>query len=222
MSITRSKRCGAGSEWNGDGRRPQHLEQDEMLTFSREPFVFQNNLLDDLRSLSPDRKWWVIFTKPRQQQALASDMLAAEVPFYMPLAVKLARIRDREVSCVWPLFSNYLFLFSTEQECMQSLLTHRVNRILPVPEQEEFHDDLQQIHQLVESNRPLAVERNLVTGSSVRIRSGTLKGVEGTVVERRGSTRLLVAVRFLQSGVSVEIDETQIEPIEQIPERKVG
>jgi hypothetical protein len=41
-----------------------------------------------------------------------------------------------------------------------------------------------------------------------------LAGVEGTVLSRRGGTRLLVAVNFLQQGASVEIEDFLLEPLD--------
>jgi hypothetical protein len=40
-----------------------------------------------------------------------------------------------------------------------------------------------------------------------------LAGLEGTIITRRGQTRLLVHVDFLQQGASVEIDDLCVEPI---------
>ena len=51
-------------------------------------------------------------------------------------------------------------------------------------------------------------------GNRVRVRRGPLAGLEGAVLVRRGQTRLLVQVNFLQKGASVEIDDFLLEPIE--------
>jgi hypothetical protein len=60
----------------------------------------------------------------------------------------------------------------------------------------------------------LSVERRLESGREVRIRAGVMKGLEGTVVVRRSKSRLLVAVHLLQAGVSLEIDDYMLEPID--------
>jgi hypothetical protein len=38
--------------------------------------------------------------------------------------------------------------------------------------------------------------------------------MEGTVLVRRGKTRLIVHVTFLQQGASVEIDDFNLEPLD--------
>ena len=40
-----------------------------------------------------------------------------------------------------------------------------------------------------------------------------MAGMEGTVIKRRGVDRLLVVVKFLQQGASVQLEDFQVEPI---------
>jgi len=71
--------------------------------------------------------------------------------------------------------------------------------------------DLRQIHRLVQAGKPLTPESKLEPGMPVRIRSGPLTGTEGVVVKRRGGDRLLVAVRFLQQGASIQLEDFEVE-----------
>jgi hypothetical protein len=38
-----------------------------------------------------------------------------------------------------------------------------------------------------------------------------LRGLEGVVVKRRGEERLVVAVRFLNQGASIEVEDVDLE-----------
>jgi transcription antitermination factor NusG len=85
--------------------------------------------------------------------------------------------------------------------------------MLAVPDQRQLRSDLRQLHHLIEIDAPLTVERRLEPGRRVRIKYGPMRGIEGVITQRRGGKRrLLVAVEFLQSGVSVEIDDFMVEP----------
>ena len=70
-----------------------------------------------------------------------------------------------------------------------------------------------QISRLIDTGAPLTVESRICPGDSVRIKSGPMAGLEGRVIHRRGKTRLLVAVKMLHQGVSLEIDDFQLEPL---------
>jgi transcription antitermination factor NusG len=94
-----------------------------------------------------------------------------------------------------------------------TLTTNRISRILPVSDQDQLRRDLANVHHLIERNAALAVEQRLTPGDKVRIKTGSLRGMEGVVVKRPGKTRLLVAVNYLRQGVSVEIDDCALDPI---------
>lgn len=69
------------------------------------------------------------------------------------------------------------------------------------------------MYHLISTGAPLTFEPQLLTGRAVRISSGPLSGLNGKVIARRGRTLLLVAVHFLNTGVSVEIDGRLLEAV---------
>jgi transcriptional antiterminator RfaH len=186
----------------------------DMPILDREVSHYPSALLDNGPDVTSQRKWWAVFTKARQEKALARHLLRREIPFYLPLVPRDHLIRGRRVHSFVPLFSGYVFLHGTEEERVQSLTTNRVSCILPVPDEAQLWQDLRQVHRLIEADAPLTVERRLTAGRQVRIKAGAMMGMEGTVLARRGSIRLLVAVHFLQAGVSVEIDDYMLEAID--------
>jgi transcriptional antiterminator RfaH len=184
-----------------------------MPILAAETSLFPANLLDDFTATVSDRRWWAIYAKSRQEKSLARQLLGMEVPFYLPLIPKVTSIGGRRFKSLLPLFSGYLFLFGTDEERMQALGTNRVAQSWRAPSVEEMTRDLAQIRVLIESGVPLTTEGRLQSGQRVRVKSGSLMGLEGVVLSRRGEDRLLVAVQFLQQGVSVQINDYQLEPI---------
>lgn len=176
--------------------------------------LWPENLLDELGLEVLERQWWVLYTRARQEKALGRELLGYGVPFYLPLVKKAVRTRGRTISSYIPLFSGYVFLFGTEDDRLRSLKTNRISRVLTVDDPEGLVHDLRQLRQLIVSNAPLTVESRLVRGDRVRVKSGPFAGLEGTVLQRRGATRLMVAVNFLQQGASVEIDDFLLEPLD--------
>ncbi len=186
-----------------------------MPILARETSVHPQNLFDDpdLELDDSERRWWAIFTKSRNEKALARELERCDVPFFLPLVSRRNRIRNRYVDSFNPLFSGYLFLYGREDERIRALTTNRVSLMLHVPDQDQLRSDLRQLHHLIEIDAPLTIERRLAPGRRVRIKYGPMRGIEGVVTQRRGGKRrLLVAVEFLQSGVSVEIDDFMVEP----------
>jgi transcriptional antiterminator RfaH len=197
------------------------------------PFLFPENLLVDLAVHDPIvrdsaghdsagqdsaghdavRKWWAVYTKPRQEKALARQLFAQGIPHYLPLVKRESFSNGRRFSSELPLFASYVFMFGDAQQRIQTLDTKRVVQMLASADQQAMTRDLRNIHALVAAGAPLTVEARLQPGQRVRVKSGALMGVEGLVVSRRGESRLVVAVQFLQQGVSVVISDFQVEPL---------
>jgi transcriptional antiterminator RfaH len=175
--------------------------------------IYPDTLLDEPSSGPTPRRWFVLYTKARQEKALARDLLAYQVPFYLPLVKKTTLTRGRRQISFAPLFGGYVFLHGSEEERVRSLTTNRISRILPVDDQGQLVHDLRQVRQLIAANVPLTVESRMKPGQRVRVRQGAFAGVEGIVLKRRGETRLLVIVNFLQQGTSVEIDDFLLDPV---------
>lgn len=191
-----------------------------MPILSREPSIYPDDLLGAFEvgsvaedGLQPQRAWWVIHTKARQEKAVCRDLYASQIPFYLPLIKRTTVCRGRRFLSYSPLFPGYVFLCATREERVTSLVTNRISRILAVADGAELQHDLFQIQQLIAANVPLTMESRLAPGDRVRIRSGPLAGLEGTVLVRRGQTRLLVSVNFLQQGASIEVDDFAMEPL---------
>jgi transcriptional antiterminator RfaH len=188
-----------------------------MPILGAEPCSFPDELLAEASPWAPDedseRRWWVVYTKSRQEKALARQLYGQQLSFYLPLVPQDHLIRGRRVRALVPLFQGYVFLFGTPDERVQSLTTNRISRILPVSRQDELGRELTQLRMLIALGIPLTAERRLAPGQQVRIRTGPLAGFEGTVTQRRGGERLLIAVTYLQQGVSIEINDFMVEAI---------
>lgn len=189
-----------------------------MPIHKEEPSLFPENLLDppgDSPLVVPgDRRWMAVYTKSRQEKSLARELLKYQIPFYLPQIKNTTIVSGRRRTSFMPLFAGYLFLLADEAERVRSLTTNRISRILEVEDAEQLVRDLQQIKRLIDSNAPLTIERRLAPGQKVRIKQGALMGMEGTVLTRRGETRLLVCVNFLQQGASIEVQDYQLERLD--------
>ena len=177
----------------------------------------QETTLDEAEFLpqrdSTQRVWWCVYTRSRQEKSLARRLYSYQVPFYLPLVAHHHLYRGRKVKSYVPLFSGYMFMFGDEEERITALSTNCISRMLPVDDRSQLLHDLLNIHQLIESEAPVTVEQRLEPGRPVRVKSGVMAGTEGVIVERRGQSRLLVAVNFINQGVSVDVEDFMVEPL---------
>ena len=181
-----------------------------------EPDIFPDDLFD--RGPSPlegQDRWWALYTLPRREKDLMRRLRSLHVGHYAPLVARHTRSPSgRARTSFVPLFPSYVFLCGSEAQRYEALKTNCISRCLEIGDACQLTQDLRQVKLLVDRGAPLTPESRISPGARVRVRNGFLAGVEGIVVKRRGRQRLLVAVRFLQQGASVQLDDCQVEPID--------
>lgn len=159
-------------------------------------------------------------TKPRQEKATVRELYQLKLPYYLPMAVNESRTpQGRKIRSIIPLFPSYVFLLGNERERVFSLKGNRVVRILDVPDQHTLNRDLRQVHGILSSGLSVAPEPRMPVGAHVRILNGPLTGMEGVVIRRGKSDQFVALVHFLGSGVTVNLEDWQVERVPELAER---
>jgi transcription antitermination factor NusG len=163
--------------------------------------------------------WWCLHTKPRQEKATARELRAQKVPYYLPQVVHEDRTpQGRKTRSVLPLFTSYLFLLGDERDRLVALRGNRLVRVIDVADQDGIHHDLRQIHQMLASGLAVVPEPVVPVGARVRILTGPLTGIEGTVIRRGKRDQFVAVVHFLGSGATVDLEDWQVEQLPDEPE----
>ena len=175
--------------------------------------IFPESLLDG-PSLTDGRGWIAFYTLSRREKDLMRKLEAATVPFYSPLVKRRLRSPGGRTRLSYvPLFPGYVFSLVDDEQRRAALATNTIARCLPIGDPASFVADLRNIKRLIDSDQPLTPEARLEAGQPVRVRSGPLHGLEGMVVKRRSGQRLVVAVRFLNQGASIELEDIDLERV---------
>jgi transcriptional antiterminator RfaH len=181
-----------------------------------EPDIFPENLLEaDPPSEGAPEQWWALYTLPRREKTLMRWLRSAGFPHYAPLIKHRSRSPGgRTLQSYVPLFPSYVFFNGDDMARSRAMTSKCIARCLAVDDPVQLVRDLRQVRLLVINGTPLTPESRLIPGARVRIRSGAMAGTEGTILKRHGVDRLLVVVHFLQRGVSIQIDDFQVEKID--------
>lgn len=186
-----------------------------MPILEREIDIYPEDLFD--LTVQPDEEshWWAVYTRSRQEKELVRALHNLEIPFYCPIIPHRHRSpAGRMRTSYIPLFSNYLFMYSDGFGRYRALQTNLISTTITVVDGLQLTHDLQQIKRLIELDIPLNIEAQLQPGRRVRIKSGSLTGIEGVILKREGRSHLQVAVNFLQQGASVKLEDFEVEPLE--------
>lgn len=205
--LARAAACGT------DGNGVRALPAMPILPKQRDLFPADLFERDPAPSVAAGAATWVAFyTLSRREKDLARRLESLEIPFFAPLVSRRLPSAGGRVRTSWvPLFPGYVFSLVDDEQRRAALATNTISRWLSVPDQRMLEDDLRGIKRLIDTEMPLTPEARLEQGQPVRVRSGPLRGMEGTVVSRKGEQRLVVAVRFLNQGASIELEDVDLE-----------
>lgn len=174
--------------------------------------MFPDDLLDQDFARPNAARWVAFYTLSRREKDLMRKLEASGLPFYAPLVKRRLRSPGgRTRSSFVPLFPGYVFSRVDDEQRRAALATNTIARWIPIVDERMLVEDLRAIKRLVDTEQPLTPESRIEPGQRVRVRSGPLLGLEGTVIKRRGEERLQVAVRFLNQGASIELEDVDLE-----------
>jgi transcription antitermination factor NusG len=168
------------------------------------------------RSSCVDQPWWAIYTR-HQHEKTVSDMLTAKgFDVFLPLYSATRRWKDRSKLLSLPLFPCYVFVKGGSERKLQVVSTPGVHMILyhgervaVVPEEQ-----IDAIRRLIEGRFRVEPHPFLKCGQRVRVLRGALEGVEGILVRKKNSCRLVLSVDMLAQAVAMEVNASDVEPVE--------
>ena len=185
-----------------------------MPILAREADLFPDDLLEREEWDDESQSWWAVYTRSRHEKQLMRRLKTISVPFYCPLIEQRSKSPSGRIRKSWmPLFSNYVFVYGDDEARYNMMTTNCVSRTVVVEDAVTLVRDLRSIRGLIDVGAPVTIESKIEPGEAVRVKTGTFVGREGVVIRRKGKSRLVVAVNFLQQGASVELEDCELERI---------
>lgn len=156
-------------------------------------------------------EWFAVYTMPRHEKRIAQHLPQRGIEVFCPVYKSVRNWGGRRAQVELPLFASYLFVKITGNQRITVLEDPGVLRFVscagrpaPVPDQEM--DRLR----LALQARAAQPHPFLTSGKTVRIESGALAGLEGKIVRRKGKTRFVVSVRWIDRSIAFEVDAADL------------
>jgi transcription antitermination factor NusG len=174
-------------------------------------------LADSAPNLLIEPKWFAVYTISRHEKRVAQHLTQRQIEFYLPLYKSERKWSDgSRVTLDLPLFPGYLFVHIKRTDRTQVLGvpgtlavvggTGREPASLPDAAIEALRTGL---HLRRVEPHPL-----LTVGQRARICSGALAGMEGIVVRKKNSCRVILTIEHIQRSIAVEVDGDDLEPLD--------
>jgi transcription antitermination factor NusG len=159
--------------------------------------------------------WWALYTRHQHEKVVADMLLAKGFEVFLPVYESIRRWKDRRKVLSLPLFPCYVFVRGGLDRRLQVVTTPGIHMILThgdrvalIPEAE-----IAGIRRSVEGHYRVEPHPFLRCGERVRVRCGSLQGVEGILVRKKSLYRLVLSVDMLAQSVAVEIDASDVDPV---------
>ena len=162
--------------------------------------------------------WYAIHTMPRHEKWIAGQLEGKRVCTFLPLLHQVHRWSDRRINVEVPMFSCYAFVRMTQtlEERLKVLRTPGVLGFVgserqgtPIPDPE-----IEYLRTAITGKIPCVVHPFISAGKRVRIRGGSLDGVEGTLVRQGGQQSVVLSVELLRRSVSILVEGYDIEAVQ--------
>jgi transcription antitermination factor NusG len=170
----------------------------------------------------PAGRWWVAYTRSRQEKGLARHLLYAQVAYYLPQREHRFRAGDRTRTSHVPLFTGYVFFRGDLHDRTTALRSNLVVNLIDPLDQEQLARELRSLWILQTTGEPLVPHPYLAPGDEVEVTEGALRGYRGIVLREKGKVRLVVSITLLRQSVAVELDREVLHPTGAGRERHAG
>lgn len=163
-----------------------------------------------------EARWFAIHTYPRHEKRVASELLFKGLEVYLPLIARRHQWSDRQKLVELPLFPCYAFarITPSAESRVKILQTGGVIGLVGAGRQGEPIPDnqIENVRILLASKVQLDPYHFLKVGQRVRVRGGSLDGLEGILVRRNGNRRLVISVESLERSLSISVEGLDVEP----------
>lgn len=159
--------------------------------------------------------WYALQTRSRHEKKVAAELSEKGLHAFLPLLTQVHRWSDRNKQVEVPLFPGYVFVRTLPMpEARVSVLrTPGVANFVgnhgkgtPIPDKQ-----IEDIQSILAHKVPVATHPFLSINQRVRIRGGSLDGVEGVLVGMNADLSLVVSVDLIQRAVAIRVSGYEVE-----------
>lgn len=160
-------------------------------------------------------EWNAIYTRYQHEKTVSHSLTRNGFEVFLPTYNVIRQWTDRRKRLSLPLFPCYVFVRSCFEQRLKILATPGVHSVVmfagrPAPIS-EFEIDA--IRKAVESRLRIEPHRFLQCGDWVRVKSGPLADLEGILIRKKGSYRLILSIELLGRSIAVEVDAFDVQPL---------
>jgi transcription antitermination factor NusG len=165
---------------------------------------------------SEDKPWFAIQTRPRHEKSVTAGLQEKGIKVFLPLLSENHRWSDRCRVVDVPLFPSYVFIQTADTPATRILVLRTLGVVqfvgvrgagIPIPDEQ-----IESVRIVLEHGIRFTPFPYLNVGQRVRIRGGSLEGVQGILLGMNGDQSLIISVELIQRSLAIRVAGYQVEP----------
>lgn len=149
-------------------------------------------------------KWYVLYTKPRNEKKLAATLTEKGFIVYCPVQETVKQWSDRKKKIIEPLFKSYIFICLEDYNDYSEKVLRNAGAVRFLWWQGKpaivRHDEIDAIKNFLQSYKNVHVEGNFEKGDNVVVNEGPLRNMEGVIMDVKKNIAKLYLPKF---GISI-------------------
>lgn len=159
--------------------------------------------------------WYAAYTKANHEKCVAEQLEARQIEHFLPSYASVRRWKDRRVTLQLPLFPGYVFVRMALRNRLPVLQIPGVAKLvgfgtLPAPLP---NDEIEALRTGLAKGLHAEPHPYLAVGQRVRVKGGSLAGLEGVLLRWKGNWRVVLSLELIQRSVAVDVDVAALEPL---------
>lgn len=165
----------------------------------------------------PTEEWCAIQTRPRHERVVTHCLEMAGIATFLPLFSQLRNWSDRRKRVEFPLFPGYIFACAAWSPRARARV-FQTNGVIgfvgprkeatPIPVQQ-----IEAIRTVMQARAEYSPHPYLTVGQRVRIRNGSLRGLEGILLSVASDNTLVVSIDLIHRSVAIRLNGYEVESL---------
>jgi transcription antitermination factor NusG len=171
----------------------------------------------ELANICPQKQleWNAVYTRHQHEKFVAASLAGNGFEVFLPTYETIRQWTDRKKRLSLPLFPCYVFVRSHFERQFQIITTPGIHSMVMFAGRPAVISEIEvnAIRRAVDSKLGIEPHPFLRCGDWVRVTSGPLTDVEGILIRRKSSYRLILSAELLGKSIAVEMDAFSVRPI---------
>lgn len=158
-----------------------------------------------------NHRWYAVYTWARHEKKVARHFEERGIAYFLPLYTAIHRWNQRTARVSLPLFPGYVFVLTKGHDYRPLAVPGVARYVGPARSPAEIPaEEIESLQKAMQTGHRLEPHPYLAPGNRVRIASGPMSGVTGTIQRTAAGCRIVISVDMIMRSVAVEVDAASL------------